>query len=102
MRKQSAQKFILQTKFIPYTPPLNPTHFENFKIEIDHKKKLSAEIKNNSLIIQATSPIHLINEMSKTKSRTTRNRIKIIKGTGNKVEKILVTVRIHDCIRGQM
>jgi len=40
--------------------------------------------------------------MSKTKSRTTRNRIKIIKGTGNKVEKILVTVRIHDCIRGQM
>ena len=76
-------------------------NFKNFNIEIDNKK-LSAKIKNNSLIIQATSPIHLINEMSKTKSRTTRNRIKIIKGTGNKVEKILVTVRIHDCIRGQM
>ena len=77
-------------------------NFENFKIEIDNKKKLSAEIKNNSLIIQATSPIHLINEMSKTKSRTTRNRIKIVNGTGSKAEKILVTVRIHDCIRGQM
>jgi len=76
-------------------------NFKNFNIEIDNKK-ISAKIKNNSLIIQATSPIHLINEMSKTKSRTTRNRIKIIKGTGNKVEKILVTVRIHDCIRGQM
>ena len=76
-------------------------NFKNFNIEIDNKK-LSAKIKNNSLIIQATSPIHLINEMSKTKSRTTRNRIKIVKGTGSKVEKILVTVRIHDCIRGQM
>ena len=44
----------------------------------------------------------LINKMSKAKKRSTRNRIIITKGIDDKSETILITVRIHDCIRGKV
>jgi len=48
------------------------------------------------------SPIHLINEMNKKNTRTVRNRVRITKDTGDKEEIILITVRVHDCIRGKV
>ena len=76
------------------------------KLEVDRlsydSRKISAEINEDSLIINAMSPIHLINEMNKKNTRTVRNRVRITKDTGDKEEIILITVRVHDCIRGKV
>jgi hypothetical protein len=74
----------------------------NFEIEVYDSRKIYAEIDTDLLVISATSPIHLINEMNKNKTRTIRNRIRITKDAEGKSEIILITVRVHDCIRGQM
>ena len=39
--------------------------FDEYKIHIHDSKKINAEIINDSLVLSALSPIHLINEMSK-------------------------------------
>ena len=64
--------------------------------------KKSGEIDKDSLIINAMSPIHLINEMNKKNTRTIRNRVRITKEIGDKEEIVLITVRVHDCIRGKV
>jgi mono/diheme cytochrome c family protein len=76
--------------------------FNTYEIDIYDSRKISAEINEDSLIINAMSPIHLINEMNKKNTRTVRNRVRITKDTGDKEEIILITVRVHDCIRGKV
>ncbi len=39
--------------------------FNTYKVDIYDLRKINAEIGKNSLIINAMSPIHLINEMNK-------------------------------------
>ena len=73
-----------------------------FEVEIYDSRRINAEIDNDSLIISAMSPIHLINEMNKKNTRTVRSRIRITKIVEDKSEVILVTVRVHDCIRGKI
>ena len=75
---------------------------ENYKTKVENLDKIYAEVLNGALIIRATEPIMLINKMSKAKKRSTRNRIIITKGIDDKSETILITVRIHDCIRGKV
>jgi hypothetical protein len=76
--------------------------FINYEIDIYDSKKINVEIKKDSLIINAMSPIHLINEMNKKNTRTIRNRVRITNDIGDKEEIILITVRVHDCIRGKV
>jgi hypothetical protein len=76
--------------------------FSDYEIAIYDSKKINAEIEKDSLIINAMSPIHLINEMNKKNTRIIRNRVHITKNIGGKEEVILVTVRVHDCIRGKV
>ena len=75
--------------------------FNDYEIDIYDSKKISAEIEKDSLI-NAMSPIHLINEMNKKNTRTIRNRVRITKNIGGKKEIILITVQAHDCIRGKI
>jgi mono/diheme cytochrome c family protein len=76
--------------------------FSTYEIDIYDSRKINAEIDKDSLIINAMSPIHLINEMNKKNTRTIRNRVRIIKKSADQNEVILVTVRVHDCIRGKV
>ena len=74
--------------------------FNEYKMHIHDSKKINAEIINDSLVISAMSPIHLINKMNKNNTRTIRNRVRIANDIEGKKEIILITVRVHDCIRG--
>jgi len=76
--------------------------FDEYKIHIHDSKKINAEIINDSLVLSALSPIHLINEMSKKKTRTIRYRVRIVNEIAGKIEITLITVRVHDCIRGEV
>ena len=76
--------------------------FNEYQINIHDSKKINAEIVKNSLVISAMSPIHLINEMNKSNTRTIRNRVRITNEIDGKIEITLITVRVHDCIRGKV
>jgi hypothetical protein len=76
--------------------------FNEYKIHIHDSKKINAEIIEDTLVISAMSPIHLINEMNKKNTRTIRNRVRITNTIKEMKEVILVTVRVHDCIRGKV
>ena len=43
-----------------------------------------------------------MNEMNKNKTRTIRNRVRIVNEIEGKIEITLITVRVHDCIRGEV
>ena len=75
---------------------------KNYKTKVENPDKIYAEVLNDAIIIRATEPIMLINKMSKTKKRSTISRIIITKEIDGKSETILITVRIHDCIRGKV
>ena len=76
--------------------------FKEYEINIHDSKKINAEIIKDSLVISAMSPIHLINEMNKNNTRTIRNRVRIANEVSGKIEVTLITVRVHDCIRGKV
>ena len=76
--------------------------FDEYKIHIHDSQKINAEIINDSLVLSAMSPIHLINEMNKNNTRTIRNRVRIVNEIAGKIEITLITVRVHDCIRGEV
>jgi mono/diheme cytochrome c family protein len=76
--------------------------FDEYKIHIHDSKKINAEIINDSLVLSAMSPIHLINEMNKNNTRTIRNRVRIVNEVAGQIEITLITVRVHDCIRGEV
>ena len=71
---------------------------KNYQTKIENPEIIKVEVKSNYLIIRAKNPINLMKKMKK--KRSTRTRVMVRKD--NNLETMLITVRIHDCIRGKV